>query len=324
MAYVEAMITDEAVHTERGDFLANEDLRWWDTQDGKDQGYRVIRDINILFDVIPTLPISADERSAYLGEASFLRAYCYFALVKRYGGVPIITVPQQFEGDVEALKVPRSTEQETWDFVLAECDNAINNLGTDDFNPRRASKWSAYALKARIALHAASIAKFGALAPLSGTAVDMHLVGLDASLADGYYQQAIDAADAVIESGEFSLFRATPATPEEATENYRVMFEQPNLTMGTEAILIKGRTLVGADYGHNYDIWYQPAQVANGWPHPGRMNPTLDLVDKYESYDNPGQDGAIVTTTDGDVNDYNGFNPAKDYLTFDNPQDIFC
>jgi starch-binding outer membrane protein, SusD/RagB family len=320
--FVSAMLTDEAVHSERADFINNEDLRWWDEQDGKDQGYRVIRDINLLFDVIPTLDISEQERNAYLGEASFLRAYSYFALVKRYGGVPIIKAPQIFEGDPEALKVPRSTEQETWDFVLAECDAAINNLGTD-FNVRRASVWSAYALKSRVALHAASIAKFGVNAPLSGTAVDQKLVGLDPSLANGYYQAAIDAADAIIQSGQFSLFRATPATPQEATENYRLLFEEPNQSVGSEAIFIKGRTVVGTDYGHNYDIWYQPAQVANGWPHPGRMNPTLDLIDKYESYDNPGQSSPIVTTVDGNVNDYNGFSPSRQYLTFDNPQDIF-
>jgi hypothetical protein len=148
-------------------------------------------------------------------------------------------------------------------------------------------------------------------------------VGLDPSLANGYYQQSIDASEAIIESGVFSLFRETPANPAEATENYRVMFGDPNQAAGSEAILIKGRTLVGTDYGHNYDIWYQPAQVANGWPHPGRMNPTLDLVDKYEKYDNPGQDGTIVTTTDGDVDDYNGYNAAKDYLKFDSPLDIF-
>lgn len=321
--FVAAMLTDEAVHTERGDFINNEDLRWWDSQDGKDQGYRVIRDINLLFEVIPTLTISEEERNAYLGEASFLRAYCYFALAKRYGGVPLITTAQQFEGDVEALKVPRSTEEETWNFVLAECDEAINKLSDENFNVRRASKWSAYALKSRIALHAASVAKFGSKAPLSGSAVDQQLVGLDESLAADYYQQSIDASEAIMASGVFSLFRPTPANPSEATENYRVMFAEPNQTTGTEAILIKGRTLVGTDYGHNYDIWYQPAQVANGWPHPGRMNPTLDLVDKYETYDNPGEDGTIVTTTDGQVGDYNGYSAAKDYLKFDNPSDIF-
>src|SRR5688572_18609157 len=46
--FVAAMLTDEAVHSERGDFFANEDLRWWDEQDGKDQANRVIRDVNLL------------------------------------------------------------------------------------------------------------------------------------------------------------------------------------------------------------------------------------------------------------------------------------
>jgi L-lactate utilization protein LutC len=56
-------------------------------------------------------------------------SYAYFALAKRYGGVPLITAVQKYDGDVEALKVPRSTEKETWDFVLKECDIAIANLG---------------------------------------------------------------------------------------------------------------------------------------------------------------------------------------------------
>ncbi|SDM48892.1 Starch-binding associating with outer membrane [Catalinimonas alkaloidigena] len=320
--FVSAMLTDEAVHSERADFLANEDLRWWDTQDGKDQGYRVIRDVNLLFEVIPTLDITDEERDAYLGEASFLRAFCYFALVKRYGGVPLITTQQTFEGDVEALKVPRSTEQATWDFVLAECDVAIAKLG-EDLNPRRATKWTAYALKSRVALHAASIAKFGSRAPLSGTAVEQGLIGLNESLAAGYYQASLDASRALMESGRFSLYGATPATPDEAGENYRLMFEDPNRVVGTEAIFIKGRTLVGNDYGHNYDIWFQPAQVANGWPHPGRMNPTLDLVDAYERYDTPGQSAPIVTTEDGNTADYGGFDASRTYLTFDDPQAIF-
>jgi starch-binding outer membrane protein, SusD/RagB family len=317
-----AMMTDEAVHSERSDFFSNEDLRWWDEQDGKEQGYRVIRDINILFDVIPTLNITDDERDTYLGEASFLRAFCYFALVKRYGGVPLITAPQSFTGNVEALKVPRSTEKDTWDFVLAECDEAIEKL-TSVANDRRANKWSAYALKCRVALHAASIAKFGVNAPLSGIAVDQGLVGLDPSLAQGYYQQSIDAAEAIMDSGNFSLYKPIPGSRTEAAENYREMFEDPNKATGTESILIKGRTLIGTDYGHNYDIWFQPAQVANGWPHPGRMNPTLDLIDMYESYETPGQSSPVVTTEDGDVNNYNGYNAGTDYLHFDYPTDIF-
>jgi len=79
----------------------------------------------------------------------------------------------------------------------------------------------------------------------------------------------------------------------------------------------------GNKQGHNYAIWFGPAQTANGWPHPGRMNPTLDLIDLYENYNNPGVSEPIVTTQDGNVDDYNGFSAAKNYLRFDTPFEIF-
>lgn len=314
--FAPAMETDEAVHSEFGDFVGNEDFQWWT------QGYKLIRDVNLLVDAIPTLPIRDDEKALLVGESSFIKAYAYFALAKRYGGVSLIKQLQQYTGNPESLKVPRSTEKETWDYVMQLCDEAIANLA-DNSDTRRANKWIAYALKSRVALHAASIAKFGSRAPMSGNAVDAKLVGMDAAAANGFYQQCIDASAAIINSGKFSLFRAAPNTVAEATENYRLIFQDPNGTVGTEAIFIKGFTLPGNNLGHNYDIWYQPAQVANGWPHPGRMNPTLDLADIYERYNTPGQNAPIVTTTDGNITDYNGYNVSKNYLQFDYPSQIF-
>lgn len=316
--FAPAMITDEAVHTEFGDFIGNDDFQWWD------QGYKLIRDTNILIDIIPTLTVSEDETKALVGESAFIRAYAYFALAKRYGGVPLITSVQKYEGDVEALKVPRSTEKETWDFVLKECDLAIQNLADSwPGGERRATKWVAYALKSRAALHAASLAKYGDRAPISGTAVDQKLVGLDKSAAAEYYKAAIEASEALINSGKFSLYKPTPASPEEAAENYRKLFEDPNIAPN-EAIFIKGYARPGSGTGHNYGIWYQPNQTANGWPHPGRMNPTLDLIDAYESYTNPGKSAPVATTEAGnDINDYNGFNASKTYKRYDDPAGIY-
>lgn len=312
--FVPAMQTDEAVHTEFGDFVGDGDFHYWD------QGYKLIRDVNLLVDAIPTLNINEDERKALAGESAFIKAFAYFGLVKRYGGVSLIKATQKYTGNVDDLKVPRSTEKETWDYVMELCDEAIANLG--EGTGRRATKWTAYALKSRAALHAASLAKFGPRAPMSGDAVTQKLVGLEPGDAAGYYTASIAASQAIMASGKYSLFRPTPATPEEAAENYRVMFQDPNGAL-EEAIMIKGFTLPGNNQGHNYDIWFQPAQVANGWPHPGRMNPTLDLADTYESYATPGQASPIVTTTEGSVTDYNGFSAGLHYLQFDTPNDIF-
>jgi hypothetical protein len=310
------MMTKMAVHSERNTFFSGSMLNWWDP------AFALIRDVNLFIELIPDLDISQDQKDIYLGEASFIRGFAYFGLVKRYGGVPIITEAQVFDGDVEALQVTRSTEKETWDFVLAECDVAINTLGTD-VNGRRASKWAAYALKSRAALFAASIAKFGVDTDLSGDAVDLGLVGISSSHANDYYQACINASAAIMaEDSPYSLYKPNPADPQEAAENYRAMFENPNIAMN-EAILIKGRTIPGNSYGNNYDIWFNPAQLRNGWPHPGRMNPTLDFVDIFERYDNPGVSAPVVTTTDGDIDDYTGYSPSKNYLHFEDPTDLF-
>ncbi|RAJ02405.1 putative outer membrane starch-binding protein [Chitinophaga skermanii] len=312
--FAPAMVTDEAMHTEFGDFVGDGDFHFWEP------GYKLVRDVNILSDVIPTLNINAEERKGLIGEAAFIKAFTYFGLVKRYGGVSLIKAAQAYNSDPNALKVPRSTEKETWDYVLALCDTAAANLGVAP--GRRANKYTALALKSRAALHAASIAKFGGLAPMSGEAVSQKLVGLEAGDAAGYYAQCIDASKQIMESNAYGLYKPTPANPTEAAENYRQMFADPNVA-NIEAILIKGYTLPGNSLGHNYDIWYQPAQVANGWPHPGRMNPTLDLVDIYESYTAPGQNAPVITTTDGNITDYNGYAPSKNYIRFNTPNEIF-
>jgi hypothetical protein len=315
--FVSAMLTDEAVHSEWGDFMRNEDFRWWS------ESYKLIRDVNILLDAIPTLNVPQEEKDRIRGEAAFIRAYTYFELAKLYGGVPLILATQEYTGIADNLKVPRNTEAETWDFIMEECDVAINTLPVSwSGGERRATRWAAYGLKSRASLHAASIAKFGNKAPLSGTAFDQGLIGLEASLANGYYQSCIDASAAIINAGVFSLYKANPASPQEAAENYRQMFEDPNIA-ASEAIFIKGYAMQGNKLGHNYAIWFGPAQTANGWPHPGRMNPTLDLIDLYESYDSPGVSEPVVTTQDGDLDDYNGFSAAKNYLRFDTPFEIF-
>lgn len=312
--FTNAMLTPWAHHTEGNRFINGDYLNWWD------DAFSLIRDVNLFIDIIPTLSVTQEEKNLLIGEASFIRAFAYFGLAKRYGGVPIMREPQVFSGDIDALKVPRNTEEETWDFIMSECDIASSFL--EESNGRRASKWAALALKSRAALHAASIAKFGDQINLQGPAVEQALVGIPSSSADKYYQHCIDASADIIDNGPYGLYKPNPSSVEEAAENYRAMFENPNIAP-EEAILIKGRTIPGNNFGNNYDIWYNPAQLRNGWPHPGRYNPTLEFVDRFERYDNPGQDAPIVTTLDGDINNYDGFSPDRQYLEFTNPTDIF-
>jgi hypothetical protein len=311
----EWVFNDDALGSEHDAIDSSSD--WWEA------GYRFNKDVNLFFSYLPTITsISEESMNVLYGEAYFLRAFTYFTLVRRYGGVPIITTIADAT-DTLALFIPRSTEKETWDFALANCDSAAMLLGSDAGNGRRVNKWTALALKSRIALHAASLAKYWDKAPLSGRAVDEKLVGgFTQEDALNYYEQCINAAGQVIDGGVYSLYKPMPASPEEAAENYRLMFEIPNNAL-EEVILIKGFDRIGAGYGSNQDNWGNPAQTAGAWPHPGRINPSLNLADVYECYSNPGKSSPIVTTTDGNIDDYSGYNPSKTYLTFDDPADIF-
>ena len=313
------VMTDDAVASQHQTVVGWEgrDFAWWEA------GYKFNKDVNLLLEIIPELEIDQESKDQLEGEALFLRAYTYYALAKRYGGVPIILSTGNINDGLETLDIPRSTEKETWDFALETCDEAILLLGEGDGARKRATKWAALALKSRAALHAASIAKYWNDAPLSGAAVDAGLVGMDASEADRYYAICISASEEIINTGPFSLYQASPSNADDAAENYRAMFENPNRALN-EVIFMKGFAIPGDELGSNQDNWAQPNQTRGSWPHPGRFNPTLELVDMYENYSNPGQNAPVVTTVDGDVTNYDGYDASRTYLEFDHPADIFA
>ena len=313
------VFTDVGIGSERDDIAPAGawDYNYWE------QGYRFNKEINLFQDIIKGLTtISQDVKDNLLGQVYFMRAFNYFALAKRYGGVPIITQIQDLS-DEESLYVPRSTEEETWDYIMEVCDSSIIYLEkAEDGRRRKATKWVALALKSRAALHAASVAKYWDKYEFTGEAADKKLVGLPKSAADKYYTHCIDASEKLIKSGEFSLYKPNPASKEEASENYRLMFEDPNIALN-EVIFIKGFNEIGVGYGSNQDNWGNPAQTNGAWPHPGRFNPTLNLIDLYESYDNPGKSSPIITTKDRIIDDYSGYNPNREYLKFKDPMDLF-
>jgi hypothetical protein len=95
-------------------------------------------------------------------EAHFLRAFFYFELIKRYGGVPLITRSYDPNTELDSLKViPRAEFGQCVDYIAAQCDSAAKYLDTDysvasSQYVGRATKGAALALKARTLLYAAS------------------------------------------------------------------------------------------------------------------------------------------------------------------------
>lgn len=94
-----------------------------------------------------------DLRKKILGQASFLRAYHYFNLVKNYGGVPLEL--NSNSADPSKTNLPRATVKEVYDQIVKDLENAIASL-PDQFssdnteNKVRATKGAANALMAKV------------------------------------------------------------------------------------------------------------------------------------------------------------------------------
>ena len=86
--------------------------------------YGRIRECNdIIEGVEGSKSLTEEQKHELLGQAYFFRAWCYYRLVKVYGGVPIIDHVQNpivgNDGGNE-LVVPRSTTKQCIDFICAD------------------------------------------------------------------------------------------------------------------------------------------------------------------------------------------------------------
>ena len=247
-------------------------LQWW--------GYSQVRDVNEFISNIGSGSFSDDQKNQWIGEARFIRAYYYFELVKRYGGVPLITVAQNFNGNnLDSLKVPRNTEKEIYDFISSELDAAAQLMGPDSPEQGRANKYAAYALKSRAMLYAAAEAEYGSL-QLNG------LIGMPANEADAYWQQAYDAAKKVMDSGNYSLYEKYP---DDKTANFVNLF----LETGNNPEVIFARYYHYPEKTNSWDFRARP-RPENGV----HVNPTLELAETFEYID--GSDGKLKITDDQD------------------------
>ena len=311
-------LTDDCIGSQVQECVTNGDYNgWWG------DAYILNNNLLLFSSYIDGLTsIDEDAKKVLWGEYWFVRGQLYFALARRYGGVPIIEEMGDVN-DLDALMVDRETEVKTWDYVLDCFEKAYENLGDGNASRTRPSKWTALGYKSRAALHAASLAKYWDEAPLSGDAVNKGFVGgFTAADADRYYGEVIDACQRVIDSGEYSLYNANPKDAAEASAKIAEMFELPAKAT-VEAMFIKGFNEVGNYKGTNQDNWLNPAQTAGAWPHPGRSNPTLEFAENFEYISKPGESGKFITYN-GDDFKYAGFDKSKDYIHFSNPTDMFA
>lgn len=288
-----SQVTDEATRSYTWGSANNELIPegmfgWW--------GYEQVRNVNTFLGKIQSATVlTQEQRKVYEAEARFCRAMDYFAMVKRYGGVPLITEAQVYDGgDMETLRTPRSKEYEVYDFIQKECEEiaAVLPETRADDEKYRATRYAAYALECRAMLYAASEAKYGTV-QLDG------LVGISADKANGYWQAAKAAAEKIMNSGKYALYNGQS----DKAENFQYLFLDKS---NNEQIFTKA--FDSSNKGETFDYYNAPQSFKVDY---GCVtNPTEDLVAEYEYVD--GSEGTLK------VNDAQG-NPIK----YDNPVDLF-
>jgi hypothetical protein len=282
--YTDESVTNSSV--ERVGIPNGTQLSWW--------GYANIRNVNDLIEKLPTANLSDSEKRSLLGEAMFIRAFYYFGLVKRYGGVPIIKEVQNYTGNnIAELQVPRNTEEEVWNFIAADLDEAASVLPETNVSGR-ATKYVALALKSRAMLYAASVAKYGAVM-LNG------LVGIPSSEANKYWQASYDAAESVINSGHHSLYRKNP----DKELNFKELFLDTDNPEAIFSVYYKY-----PDKTHRYDQANLPFGIRAPTGYSSGIGPYLELVEQFEYVD--GTPGTLKLK-----------NPDGSPIYYSNPTDLF-
>lgn len=183
------------------------------------------------------------------GEALFLKAYFYFELVKRYGGVPIFEQPLDYSDPNTWKNVQRNSVDECIKYVASLCDKAAAiipaNLSPYSwYEAGRVTNGAIKTLKAKALLYGAS--------PL-----------FTANGSTTTWAQAAAAAHDVIALGSYSL-----------DASYSNLFGANNTTSG-EVIFYRRYGAINAIEYNNFPIVFQNS---NG----NSLTPTENLVSDYE------------------------------------------
>jgi hypothetical protein len=196
------------------------------------------------------------------GEAYFLKAFFYFELVKRYGGVPIIDEPLDYYNEESWRNIKRNSLNECINYIAGLCDKAaaiipVSTTAFTWYQDGRATHGAVKALKARTLLYAAS--------PLYKNA------GSTVTWAD-----AAAAANDVIALKQYNL-----------NSTYAPLFGASNASL--QEFIFKRR------YGAINWLEYSQFPVHFVGSNGNSLTPTQNFVDQFEVV---GRNGNIVTCED--------------------------
>ena len=204
-----------------------------------------------------------EEIEQWKYQARFLRAFYYFELIKRYGGVPLIENALEWGDDITNVK--RNSLSECVKYIVDECDAAASKLYVVQPSAElgRATKGAALALKAKVLLYAAS--DLWNMPGWTGSYPDTELISLPAGDRSERWKAAADAAKTVID---------LPGTGYALSNDYRNMFVRGDSYQNPEHIFVRRGGTSNSFEVANYPIGFDKGQSGT--------TPSQNLVDAYE------------------------------------------
>lgn len=282
--------------------------------------YGLIRDINLHLEELNNNAnsIPADKLKYYKAEARFLRAFVYFTMVSRIGGVPLVTEAMAYVDNPLLLAKPRNKESEVYDFIANEMDEIKQDLNVSSgiITQTRASKGSALALKSRAMLYAGSLAFHYDKSEAKGLNLPSGATGIDKGKANKYLSKCLDACKELDEMHYYALYNQT-ADP---AVNYSKLF----LSRKDNKEIIFCKAYDGINV-FNFFTQRAISRSQTGVAKSGaQINPTLNLVNAYE----------VLTTHElipldaylGDeiIETIKAPSSNHQYHIFEKPEDIFA
>jgi hypothetical protein len=226
-----------------------------------------LRNINYFLEHYDNPAIAQSARNHFGGIARFFRAYFYYNKVKQFGAVPWYSKTIGVE-DTALLYKPRDPRTLVMDSVLADLNYAIENIsGAKDNSSTRITKWVALAYKSRICLFEGTFRKYHPEYGLPD--------------AGKWLQEAADAADQLIRSGQYRL--QSTGAPE---KDYRSLFTSENPQ--------SNEVLLAAVYNNSLKRWHNAAWWFNSATLGARLGLSKSFVNTYLN-----SDGTPFTTRPG-------------------------
>lgn len=270
--------------------------------------YKQIRELNYFLANIDKYKgnFKSGQVDIWKGELLAVRAFTYYQMVKRFGGVPLVLdVIDPIGKTTDEINQPRNSEEECWKQISKDFDEAIKLLPEKEQQRGRLNKYIAAGLKARAMVHAGSIAKYNDVNYVD-QATKARVCGMDETLAKDFFQQAYDAAKMV--EGHYSLYKGE-WKPDDAEAQYNNFFHIFTDVKNPEVML--AREYSYPETVHGYNAYNVPHQLRGGNGYSAETNPTLDFVEMFDGLPKDA-DGHIVTLNDDNT-----------YKLYDNPMDLF-